>query len=169
MGNTGIPPIERVPADATTVAADAADLAKDAKTVAENPEEVRAMSVANKLEVAAEKIATEKRTYDERKERRDFIRDVVQIVCIALPATIGACAAVVGAMSGITNGKVLHATHKLVNSGNLTQLKVIAVLTREKADKTLLPADIRAADEAEKAVAEHVEKQKRADDEGRDM
>lgn len=57
----------------------------------------------------------------------------------------------------------LDATHELVNSGSLLNLKSIASLAHWKADQTMLPADIRAAEEADKMVLEHMEKQKKSD------
>lgn len=69
MGNTGIPPIEPQPADATTVAADAATLAKDAADVAGlavEPDDVKAAAtvlakatVAADVELAKAKIAAD--------------------------------------------------------------------------------------------------------------
>lgn len=54
-------------------------------------------------------------------------------------------------------------THELVNSGSLVQLKLNAELSHWKAKQTGDPEDIRAAETADKLVAEHIEKQKRAD------
>lgn len=50
-------------------------------------------------------------------------------------------------------------THALVNAAMTAQLKNVAVLSRWKADQTRDPEDVKAADLAEKAHAEHESKQ----------
>lgn len=53
--------------------------------------------------------------------------------------------------------------HRLVNSGNLNQLKLYAVMARRMATNTGDVADIEIADQAEKLYQEHAEHQKEVD------
>ena len=50
-------------------------------------------------------------------------------------------------------------THRLVNSQMETQLRMVAELSRSKANNTKDKADLRAAEIAEKALAEHIKGQ----------
>lgn len=59
--------------------------------------------------------------------------------------------------------KTTEATHELVNSGSLVTLKLLADVTRWKADQTGDPDHIKAAELAEKNVKEHEAKQATVD------
>ncbi len=59
--------------------------------------------------------------------------------------------------------KVNNATHALVNSAMGVQLKLTALALGRVADMTHSPADVRAADEAERLYEEHAAKQAAAD------
>lgn len=71
--------------------------------------------------------------------------------------------AVVGAYKLNAIAKTSNATHDLVNSASLVQLKLYAVAARRLAGLTNEEADIDAAKQAEKLVAEHTAKQAAVD------
>jgi hypothetical protein len=130
-------------------------------------EHAAVLAKQEKFEAAAER--REIRIEDARTASdirdKDYKRIMLTIVLASIPTFITA----IGGLYVITNQvsevkSIAVGTHQLVNSGSLVQLRVIAVLSREKADRTMNIEDMRIADEAEKAVMEHVAKQKLADD-----